>query len=186
MTLFSLLLKLQTVPRFTVFILNFKHKRMYLHTTAALWHVRKALGIWSETPFSFVPQPRHGNAFRTELLHCFVINWYHSLSSLTVSLFRHWTGKLCHVCNVFQLVLLLFEEKQINSPIHKCKMNTCLPYYTLQICVLQLCSEAGSWGVSHSSGMPRVTLWHGSLRHENFQRQDRPAMKVMCGLLCMC
>ena len=60
--------------------------------------------------------------------------------------------------HVFQLVSLLFEEKQINSHIHKCKMNTCLPYYTLQICVLQLCSEAGSWGVSHSSGRCQGSL----------------------------
>ena len=108
-----------------------------------------------------------GNAFRTKVLHCSVINWYHSLSSLTVSLFPQWTGKLCHVCNVFQLVSLLLRKSKkniINSHIHKCKVNMCLPYDTLQICVLQLCSEAGSWGVSRSSGrcqgsLSCMTVW---------------------------
>ena len=64
------------------------------------------------------------------------------------------------------------DKNIINSHIHKCKTNMCLPYDTLQICALQLCSEAGkSWDVSSSSGRCQSSL-------------DSPAIKVMCVLLC--
>jgi len=144
---------------------------MYLHTTAALWHVRISLGIWSEDTLFFRSTAQAWNAFRTEFLHCFVINWYHSLSSLTVSLFHHWTGKLCHVSNVFQLVLLLFEEKrqEYYQQSHSQVQNEHVPSLdTLQICALQPCSEGGkSWGVSSSSGGCQNSLYRQSCHQSN-------------------
>ena len=108
MTLFSLLLRLQIVPRFTVFILNFKHKLThvlaYNCSIVTCQNITRHM-IWRQTFLSF-----HNPG-----MECFQ-KWVFTLLCnqpfpASLSLFRHWTGKLCHVRNVFQLVLLLFEEK---------------------------------------------------------------------------
>jgi len=142
MTLFGLLLRLRIVPKFTVFILNFKHKLThvlaYNCSIVTCQNITRHM-IWDTLFFCSTAQA--WNAFRTELLHCFVINWYQSLSSLTVSLFHHCTGKLCHVY-VFQLVSLLFEEKrkEYYKPSHSQVQNEHVPslWYTADVCATSM------------------------------------------------
>ena len=177
MTLFSLLLRLQIIPRFTVFILNLKHKLMhvlaYNCSIVTCPNITRHM-IWRQTFLSF----------HSPGMECFQ-NWVFTLlcnqlvplpfqphcKSLP-SLDRQTVPCLEHFSIGVASFLRKSDKNIINSHIHKCKMNMYLPYDTLQICALQLCSEAGkSWDVSSSSGRCQSSL-------------DSPAIKVMCVLLC--
>ena len=85
----------------------------YLHTTPACQHPTRHM-IGRHAPFCSFRSPGRecSQSPAATLLH---IHWYHSLSNLTVSLFCHWRGKLCHVCSILKWLAVLFERRKAKA-----------------------------------------------------------------------
>ena len=170
MTLFSLLLRLQIIPRFTVFISNFKHKLTHVlvsnPSNVACQNTTRHM-IWRHTLFCFTAQA--WNAFRTELLHCFILtSTTHFPASLQVSSVTREANRAMFATFFNCCRFFLREKWNEYSHIHKCKMNMCFP-------PMIQCRFVHSNYAQKSEARVLVIqvvdakahyLLHGSLRHE--------------------
>ena len=130
---------------------------MCLHPTPALWHVRIPLGTWSEDTLLFCFTAQAWNAFRTELLHCFVLTGItHFPASLQVSsntreANRAMFATFFNCCHFF-----LREKRNEYSHIHKCRFvhGNYAQKPEARVLVIQVVDAKAHY------------LLHGSLRHE--------------------
>ena len=95
-------------------LLNFEYE--ITHTCIQPQRVSIPLGTWLEDMHLSVsfrsPGRECSQSPAATPLH---IHWYHSLSNLTVSLFCHWRGKLCHVCSILKWLAVLFERRKAKA-----------------------------------------------------------------------
>ena len=135
---------------------------MYLHPTPALRHFRIPLGTWSEDTLLFCFTAQAWNAFRTELLRCFVLTGTtHFPASLQVSSFTREANRA--IFAIFFNCCCFFVREKWNeySFIHKCKMIHCRFVHCnyvqkpeARVLVIQVVDAKAHY------------LLHGSLRYE--------------------